>query len=146
MDVARNQYTEVCVYCHTPHGASTSVEAPLWNKAAGTAALTAYDSTTLDGDILAVGSVSIACLSCHDGSQAPDNVINAPGTGLGDGFINAAQNAFLTGVAAVGADDLVNDHPIGVEYGGYTRTGDTAQIDEDFIVPQSATINGGTVI
>ena len=25
---------EICVYCHTPHGADTTVEAPLWNKPA----------------------------------------------------------------------------------------------------------------
>ena len=23
---------EVCVFCHTPHGANTSASAPLWNK------------------------------------------------------------------------------------------------------------------
>ena len=30
---------------------------------------------------LSVGSVSLACLSCHDGAQAMDNLINAPGSG-----------------------------------------------------------------
>ena len=28
-----------------------------------------------------MGSVSVACLSCHDGTQAMDNIINAPGSG-----------------------------------------------------------------
>ncbi|MCK5139565.1 MAG: hypothetical protein KAQ85_06975, partial [Thermodesulfovibrionia bacterium] len=27
-----NQYNEVCVYCHTPHSANSSINAPLWNR------------------------------------------------------------------------------------------------------------------
>ena len=27
-----SQTNEVCVYCHTPHGADTSAVVPLWNK------------------------------------------------------------------------------------------------------------------
>jgi hypothetical protein len=130
---------EICVYCHTPHGAQNLV-GPLWNKNAGSVVQTSYDSTTIDGDILGVtGSVSVACLSCHDGSQAPDSVVNAPGTGLGDGKIGALTA--LTGVAAVGADDLVNDHPIGIQYGGFEPTPGNP-IDPDFVSPEVATING----
>ncbi len=29
MDFVRNDYGEVCVYCHTPHGANTTINAPL---------------------------------------------------------------------------------------------------------------------
>ncbi len=32
MNPYRNDYGEVCVYCHTPHGASSTVDAPLWNR------------------------------------------------------------------------------------------------------------------
>lgn len=28
MDYARNNYGEVCVYCHTPHGANSQLDAP----------------------------------------------------------------------------------------------------------------------
>ena len=34
----RNQVSdtaEICVFCHTPHGADTSAPAPLWNKRLG---------------------------------------------------------------------------------------------------------------
>ena len=34
MRIWRNDYGEVCVYCHTPHGANTTSGAgmPLWNR------------------------------------------------------------------------------------------------------------------
>ena len=76
---------QICVFCHTPHGADTAAPAPLWNKTLPTgSAFTTYadlKSSTIDGKILTVGSVSLACLSCHDGTQAMDNIINSPGSG-----------------------------------------------------------------
>ncbi|MBW2294738.1 MAG: hypothetical protein JRG94_20865, partial [Deltaproteobacteria bacterium] len=75
---------EVCVFCHTPHGSDTNVAAPLWNKTDPGTTYTRYSAlgtATLDGEEVAVGSVSLACLSCHDGTQAMDVVINAPGSG-----------------------------------------------------------------
>lgn len=134
---------EVCVYCHTPHAARLDIEAPLWNKPSSSATYTTYDSTTLDGDVLAVGSVSIACLTCHDGTQAMDSVINAPGSGLNSSDINGSTliGAAVTNLGA----DLTNDHPIGIEYGGFEPGGPgTGKIDNDFVTPQSALIGGGT--
>ena len=64
---------EICVFCHTPHGSDTSAPVPLWNKQLPTSSYTTYatlNSSTIDGTILSVGSVSLACLSCHDGTQA----------------------------------------------------------------------------
>lgn len=144
---------EVCVFCHTPHGAlsQADVEAPLWNKPEATAgnAFTLYDSSTLDGDIIqTVGSVSAACLTCHDGTQAMDTVINAPGTG---GFNAAGAELDGGAIGAMGtvntvADlgtDLSNDHPIGAPYGGgIDGSGNTT--DPDFVTPVSALINGAT--
>lgn len=77
---------QICVFCHTPHGSDTSAAVPLWNKnlPAGNS-YTVYNSvsssatSTIDGTIAAnVGSVSLACLSCHDGTQAMDNALNRP--------------------------------------------------------------------
>ncbi len=135
---------EICVYCHTPHGANLTVEAPLWNKPANTTTYTTYDSTTVDGDVLAVGSVSLACLTCHDGTQAMDTVINAPGSG---GFVPLGApigtlGTMTPGIANLGTD-LTNDHPIGIQYGGFDPG--TGQIDPDFVNStnglQVATIN-----
>ena len=116
--------TSVCVFCHTPHGADTGAPAPLWNKALPDAAtFTDYTSSTLDGTADITGSVSLACLSCHDGSQAMDSVINVPGSGgylasgaqTIDGTIGAMSIA--SPVPGIGTD-LTNDHPVSVEYGG----------------------------
>jgi hypothetical protein len=92
-----DQTTEVCVFCHTPHGGqpSTSVNAvPLWNRALpdDTAAYVMYDSPNFDGKPSQTGNplgVSLACLSCHDGTIGIDSLINAPGSG---GFLSANKN------------------------------------------------------
>ena len=61
---------EICVYCHTPHGADTNAAVPLWNKVIRTdvsvyARYSSVGTTSFDADEVAIGSVSIACLSCH---------------------------------------------------------------------------------
>jgi hypothetical protein len=142
---AANDNNEVCVYCHTPHGArsQSEIEAPLWNKPASpgsVAGYATYDSTTLDGDVLAVGSVSIACLTCHDGTQATDAVINAPGRGAGLGFVDPASATGTLGPLGAGAitnlgTDLSNDHPIGIQYGSISG-------DPDFVAPTSNGLTG----
>lgn len=151
-NVANADNNEICVYCHTPHASNTAIEAPLWNKPASGATYTTYDtgmSSTIDGTVLAVGSVSIACLSCHDGTQAMDTVINAPGSnGLSP---TGARLNTLAGTGLIGdivggnavanlTNDLTNDHPIGIQYGGFTPAGATAQIDADFNVPSTGTV------
>jgi hypothetical protein len=81
MDSQRNNYGAVCVYCHTPHGASTVVQAPLWNRTASSATYTTYDSlgtSTLTQPVTAPGPNSLTCLSCHDGTLGVDSVINMP--------------------------------------------------------------------
>ena len=156
---------EVCVYCHTPHGAATTAteSAPLWNKGlpSGTA-YTRYSSlgsATLDGEETAeIGSVSLACLSCHDGTQARDVVINAPGSfnytaspGAAMGTLGTIANAPIRNLQ----QDLTDDHPIGIEYAGGACTGLTltagtvtpctptaATGDGDFNTAQGTVING----
>jgi hypothetical protein len=172
----RNQVSdtsEICVFCHTPHGGSTDAPAPLWNKRlgvngapAGGGSYTTYDTLqtpSLDGTVAAVGSISMACLSCHDGTQAMDNVINAPGSGgvLADGGGNdglawswtgstvSAAGRLNSGAALIGTD-LSNDHPIGIQYcgGGLTGAGTTVSgtcKDSDFKAPQTQVINGNQI-
>ena len=156
---------EICVYCHTPHASETTIAAPLWNKPQATASYTSvYDgsiSTTIDGTVLSIGSVSIACLSCHDGAQAMDTVINAPGTNGfnaagarmntlgGTGTIDDAAATFpnrltINPVANIGTD-LTNDHPISILYGGFDLGGATPDpVDPDFVTPASDLISGIT--
>ncbi|MDS4015270.1 MAG: cytochrome c3 family protein [Candidatus Accumulibacter sp.] len=162
---------EICVFCHTPHAADTTAPAPLWNKnlssiATGFTTYSTASSSTIDGEVLAVGSVSIACLSCHDGSQAMDNIINAPGSGGYDttgGGANGraytwsgssvnAQGVMQSSSIAMLGKDLTNDHPIGIQYCGGGQTAATptgACKDTDFKGPgsglNSATINSQLV-
>lgn len=150
--------SEVCVFCHTPHSAAAG-SAPLWNKGATGSAYTTYSTTTsatIDGEVLAVGSISLACLSCHDGTQAMDNLVNAPGSGgynaagalAGYTWGGANQAAGkITSVANLGID-LQNDHPIGIRYCGGGQVAGTpagACVDPDFNAPTNATINGTLV-
>lgn len=117
---------QICVFCHTPHASNTDATAPLWNKGLPNTTYQQYktaNSSTIDGEVLAVGSVSAACLSCHDGTQAMDNLVNAPGSG-GLNTAGSDRNynwnvgaSKITGVANLGAD-LKNDHPIGIAYCG----------------------------
>jgi predicted CXXCH cytochrome family protein len=78
---------QICVFCHTPHGFNPVPSGPLWNKRVSASTVyTVYNagsnsSSTLDADIPQIGSVSLACLSCHDGTQAMDSMINGPGSG-----------------------------------------------------------------
>ena len=160
-----NKYSgtaEICVFCHTPHGADTTASVPLWNKTlADPTTYTTYASlntTTLDGATAPVGSVSLACLSCHDGTQAMDAVLNAPGSGATVGSYSSGvwSGPALT-TSPVGSisdtivnlgQDLRNDHPVGIQYGGGgidVNNKTAATNDPDFFAPSNELINGNTV-
>ena len=84
MDSYRNDYLEVCVYCHTPHGANRTTAAPLWNRTMKVTSYQTYDllnSASLTQPVTQPGVNSLTCLSCHDGQTAVDAVINMPGSG-----------------------------------------------------------------
>jgi hypothetical protein len=81
MDFVRNDYNEVCVYCHTPHGANTNITAPLWNRTIRATTYTLYNQQSLSGDVTQPGPNSLTCLSCHDGQTAIDSIVNMPGGG-----------------------------------------------------------------
>ena len=105
------QYGEVCVYCHTPHQAMTFV--PLWNHDTTAATFTMYTSGTIDGTIDAKpGSVSLACLSCHDGTVGLDALVNLPRstTLTATGVTMPTDSTGYVGV------DLSNDHPVSITY------------------------------
>lgn len=147
---------EVCVFCHTPHGSDTAAPVPLWNKVLTPGAAYVQYSTlqtpSFDSTEAPVGSVSLACLSCHDGTQAMDVVINGPGSGnynpLGS-EIDGTAIGVMTGepIPALGLD-LTDDHPISMQYGGGgplatdldgTFAGTLG--DLDFVAPEKDTVN-----
>ncbi len=115
-DILASGTTEVCIFCHTPHGARSVIgtaptgQAPLWNRAVKTAAsYSMYNSPNFDNVDNSVSSgprgVSLACLSCHDGTISFDALINPPGSG---GFIpsnltdTAGSGTRMTGMTFTG--------------------------------------------
>ncbi len=113
MDPYRNDYGEVCVYCHTPHAANGNVRLPLWNRTIKATTYITYDqlgTSTLTQPVSQPGPNSLSCLSCHDGQVAVDSVINMPGSG---GYLAAQattqNNTFLnTWTNASGPDASVH--------------------------------------
>ncbi len=97
MSKARNDYGEVCAYCHTPHGANTTLKAPLWNRTAKNNTYTLYSAPLTSGNKpTQPGVSSLMCLSCHDGTTAVDSVVNMPGSGGYSALqISTDNNAFL---------------------------------------------------
>jgi hypothetical protein len=81
MDLYRNNYEQVCVYCHTPHGANTDIAVPLWNRTVKVTSYALYNQGSLSGTVTQPGANSLSCLSCHDGQTAMDSIINMPGSG-----------------------------------------------------------------
>jgi predicted CXXCH cytochrome family protein len=157
---------EICVFCHTPHGSDTTAAVPLWNRKLGDpATYTTYNSlgtSSLDGATAPVGSVSLACLSCHDGTQAMNVMINQAGSGgynaAGAALpgswagTNQTAGAISAGLITNIGKDLKNDHPIGIQYGGgpvgaipAAGTAYTAFNDKDFNPAASKAINGQPV-
>ena len=99
-----NAKGEICLPCHTPHNADVSPNGvPLWNHETSTALFTLYDSPTLKGTVEQPRDVSLACLSCHDGTVAIDS------------FGGDVGSEFITGEALIGAD-LADDHPVSIKW------------------------------
>jgi predicted CXXCH cytochrome family protein len=150
--------TEICVFCHTPHGADSSAAVPLWNRTLSTATYNTYadlGTSTLDAESTTIGSVSLACLSCHDGTQAMDVMINTPGGGS-DGQLGVGTGTGTNGwvefqsMSEVSAEmiylgtDLRNDHPVSIQYAG-TVPGLYTALDGDFKDALSTVAAGSTV-
>ena len=132
--------TEICVFCHTPHGSNVEdlgggVRAPLWNRRLSTSGYFLYDevwSPTLEAYRVNVKpsaptGYSKLCLSCHDGTLAIGNVYNAPGSGGYSstgaspiplsgtdtgGTMPAGTSGRYSGDTRLIGANLSNDHPV----------------------------------
>ncbi len=154
--------SQVCVFCHTPHGATLGL-APLWNRKLSNATYTTYSSSSLDAayilgtQLAQPGGSSKLCLSCHDGTLAIGsvNVLNglgSPGnqqtitmTGTDPGDVMASGGGITSGYTRNLGIDLSNDHPISVNYTKALsdRDGELRSVDE---ITQQDTATGGTII
>lgn len=147
--------TQVCVFCHTPH-AATSGAVPLWNRQiSATSSYTVYSSSSLDAtrvsgepaELAQPGGSSKLCLSCHDGTVAIGsvNVYNGKGgdpanpqtivttTGDNSGKMPLGTKAAEGFTRNLGVD-LRNDHPISMTYNA-----DVAARDGELVTPSPST-------
>ncbi len=124
----------VCVFCHTPHGATADgggFNTPLWNRALSTQTYTLYTDTgsdalkgtSIDAILEQPGGTSKLCLSCHDGTIAIGkvNVFNGAATTFttsgtaADGTMPAGDGTSTGFTRDIGIN-LQNDHPISFTY------------------------------
>jgi hypothetical protein len=122
---------EVCVYCHTPHG-SLGAQTPLWNRTLSTDSgwgFTVYGSSTMDSvPSNPPSTISLLCLSCHDGIGAIDSVLNSPGPGSvpmtwvgSDQIGDLGPLAFWVNIGggqpgSPAPFDLSDDHPVAITW------------------------------
>jgi len=109
---------EMCVVCHTPHHANTTVsQSPLWNHQVTANSFTLYNSPTLNAVPTQPTSISRLCLSCHDGTIAVD----AFGVNAGTYFIRPQTSR---GVPIAIGTKLNSHHPVAILYDSALATQD----------------------
>lgn len=120
---------EICVFCHTPHNASTQVGAPLWNRRiTDINAFKRYSSNSM-GTVTSTrpNGVSLACLSCHDAIKNQGepsavhgldqhSVLNPPADGKSARCSACHPRAGYEDQPWRTGPDLSNDHPISMQY------------------------------
>lgn len=122
---------EICLPCHTPHNADTTVsDSPLWNHEVTTAIFTVYSSPTLEVTPGQPTGVSKLCLSCHDGTVALDSFGGTAGT------VFISPSASLT-------TDLSDDHPVCFDLPQYN--GADATHHDDTPICSNCHFSGGGV-
>lgn len=144
--------SQICAFCHTPHGATPEQNAPLWNRQLSQATYIPFDSTSIDAtDIGQPTGRSKLCLSCHDGTIALGsvNVLNRqvgqtiPMTGTGpDGTIPEGLGS-QTGFTRDLGIDLTNDHPISFTYDSAQAARDGELFDPQVVSWVGERVRGG---
>ena len=119
--------TEICVFCHTPHTATS--EAPLWNRANPIGSYTTYTSDVLSAlnyplieDPLSAGAAGYQvhaktriCMSCHDGTIALGSLVNLPtGNTMPISMQGTVGGRMPTTAEGYLGTDLRDDHPVAV--------------------------------
>lgn len=114
--------SNVCSYCHTPHGALPKT--PAWNHKLSTVVYKIYQSSSLDASVGQPTGNSKMCLSCHDGTVALTSTAKG-----------AAGGVYITPGSANLGTDLSDDHPISFVYSDSLSARDP-QIRPTFSLPQ----------
>lgn len=108
--------TQICIYCHTPHNAKMNV--PIWNRDMNqitASSFTLYSSVTMLNTPRKTGftsdSISLFCMSCHDGSVLGGTMIHSDFNRLYAGQGNLVTGTIATADAKLG-QNLSNTHPV----------------------------------
>ena len=96
----------VCAYCHEVNEESGEVSDQL-SRSKPISTFKLYESRMLDKKTTVPGSVSLHCLSCHDGVTPFDALSGSNGTESNN------MNTLYPGSSAIMGDDLNNHHPVG---------------------------------
>jgi len=74
----------LCAFCHTPHHAIDSTQGPLWAHTVTATQTNPYSSPSFDSKSIAIDDAYLGdirlCMSCHDGTVAPDSYYGRTGS------------------------------------------------------------------
>ncbi len=115
----------VCVFCHTPQGNSESVPQWIGSDPATKTGYRTYDSFgyAREPGIDSAGSVSLSCLSCHDGTQA-HNIAGHGYVASGDIYSTPPEDTLTYEPISkrlgkrICESDKSGNHPVGIPYRG----------------------------
>jgi hypothetical protein len=139
-NVVPSDANSVCGVCHQPHNARNDV-VPLWiHTTSNPQQFTLYTSNAVAGSKLnaqptTIGGVSLACLSCHDGTVAVNSYA---------GGVKGGSSILLTNSARIGTD-LTHTHPISFTYNNALADADgfLKHTETAILAPDSGTFNTG---
>jgi hypothetical protein len=142
-NIVPSDKNSTCGVCHQPHHADSTV-APLWIHTTTASVFTMYNTNNVHVSKMVAtvdtqpGGVSLACLSCHDGTVAVNSYA---------GGIKGGTSVMLTNNAMVGTD-LTHTHPISFTYDSALATADGFLQDPatSILMPDSGTFNHGSDI
>lgn len=131
-----NLSQEICVVCHTPHNANTSItDAPLWSHNSTVATFTPYASSTLNAVVGQPDGSSKMCLSCHDGSIKIDSYNTT-------GIAYPAGTQTISNFNKIGSN-LNTEHPISFTYDAALATADGGLYDPTSVPAIAGMLSGG---
>lgn len=141
----------VCIFCHTPH--SPVQPAPLWNRLPGAVAAVSYrlySSTTMENRAVRTGfsadSISLLCLSCHDGSQlGGSNLRIQPLDGNSIVTGSNGETGIAPGRSTRLGPDLKRHHPVNFNVtasGEANRLGEIYLSSGRYVMQTTAVLNG----
>ena len=139
-----NNISQICVFCHTPHNPVKNV--PLWNRndPSGASTFMLYTgSATIKTSGNKIGSInansiSLFCLSCHDGANGLWALVRNQGTNDSGKTNSMRVGATRTNIGA--GQNLTNDHPINVRIG--LAASDTGDVSTNWNAASDIVTNG----